>query len=429
MAHAYGFDSFHFVSNGRSIRADGSGQTIALIEAYHNPYLMNDLRTFDRRYGLSGPVVTQAWYGTQSNDNWAGEEMLDVEWAHALAPGAKILVVEARSSSNADLLTAINYARYQPGISVISMSFGHTEVSSDRYLDGYFTTPAGHNGITFVASSGDHGAWEGAQWPATSPDVVGVGGTSLSVTSNGSYVRETGWNNGRLSDGKIWSGGGGYSHYTYEPSYQYSAQSSGWRTVPDVAMDGDPYTGCMVYSTAPSTGRGSWQVIGGTSASAPMFGALIAIADQGRALSGKGTLDGASQTLPAIYSSLMTGDFRDVTSGYNGYYAGVGYDEVTGRGTPMAFYVVRDLMQVGASPYRAASAGSANASLPRGSAMPSVAETSTARHAELVVSRISRPGDPTILPDVNRATLDLHDLAIEQLIRGTMRRRSARITA
>jgi subtilase family serine protease len=273
--------------------------------------------------------------------------VLDVEWAHALAPGAKLVIVEARTSSISDLLTAVNFARNLQGVSVVSMSFGWGESSGESSYDSTFTTPAGHTGITFIAASGDRGAWSGVSYPASSPGVLAVGGTTLRVDAFGNHQSESGWGNG--SNG---ASGGGYSNYEPEPGYQYGVQRSGRRTVPDVSMDADPNTGCSIYFTAPSASRSVWTTVGGTSASAPMWAALIAIADQGHALGGRGTLDGASQTLPALYSAQMTGDFHDVTQGFNGYYAGYGYDLVTGRGSPRAFNIVRDLVQVAPStPY------------------------------------------------------------------------------
>ncbi len=341
MCQAYGINSFHFVgSQGQWITANGSGQTIAIVDAYHDPNLFHDVQTFDRTYKLPDPQITQYWYGTSTNDGWAKEECLDVEWAHAIAPGAKIIEVEAASQSTADLIQAIDFARNQPGVVAVSMSFGLNnafEFSTETQYDSHFTTPSGHTGITFLASTGDSGARYGAQYQAVSPNVLAVGGTTLYVDQYGNYLGETGWS----------GSGGGYSAYEREPSYQYRVQNTGHRTVPDVSMDADPNTGCWIYWTAPSTGRGSLTVVGGTSASTPMWAGLIAIADQGRAVVGKGSLDGPTQTLPAIYSAQMDGDFHDITSGYNGYYAGRGYDLVTGRGTPIAFNVVRDLMQVG----------------------------------------------------------------------------------
>jgi len=358
MCHAYGFDTFQFVSQGKSIKADGSGQTIAIVDAYHDANLFRDVQAFDRNFGLPDPQITQSWYSTSSNDGWAQEECLDVEWAHAIAPGAKIIVVEARSNSNLDLNQAVDFARHQPGVVAVSMSYGHPEVQGDSQNDSLYTTPSGHTGITFLAATMDDGAWPGAEYAATSPNVLAVGGTTLSVDSRGNYLGETGWsgNKGQKCTG------GGYSPYEAEPWYQYRVQNSGHRTVPDVSMDADPNTGCWVYCTAPSTGQGSWQVVGGTSASTPMWAGLIAIADQGRALSGRGSLDGPSQTLPAIYSAQMDGDFHDITSGFNGYYAGPGYDLVTGRGSPIAFNVVRDLMQVSGGVSSTANAASAKSS-------------------------------------------------------------------
>jgi len=193
MCQAYGINSFHFVSQGKSIPANGSSETIAIVDAYHDRNLFGNVQTFDRNFNLPDPQITQYWYGASSNDGWAQEECLDVEWAHAIAPGAKIIVVEARSSSTADLNQAVDFARHQPGVVAVSMSYGSPEVRGDSQFDSLYTTPAGHTGITFLASTGDNGAWPGAQYQATSPNVVAVGGTSLSVDSRGNYLGETGW--------------------------------------------------------------------------------------------------------------------------------------------------------------------------------------------------------------------------------------------
>ena len=137
---------------------------------------------------------------------------LDVEWVHATAPGASILLVEAQSDQLTDLLTAVDYARRQPGVSVVSMSWGTSEFPQEMTLDGYFTTPAGHGGVTFVAATGDNAA--PANWPAVSPNVVAAGGTTLSTFSDGTYRHETGWS----------FGGGGFSEYELSPS-----GSGAWR--------------------------------------------------------------------------------------------------------------------------------------------------------------------------------------------------------
>jgi subtilase family serine protease len=141
---------------------------------------------------------------TDPTNGWALETALDVEWAHALAPKANILLVEASSNLMSDLLTAVNYARNRPGVSAVSMSWGTGEFAGEATYDGFFTTPAGHTGVTFLASTGDDGTPGG--YPAYSPNVVAVGGTTLRVNraiSSPDYVSEIGWT----------GSGGGVSQY------------------------------------------------------------------------------------------------------------------------------------------------------------------------------------------------------------------------
>ena len=164
--------------------------------------------------------------------------------------------------------------------------------------------------MTFVTASGDNGSKNGANWPASSPNVVGVGGTTLWVDAAGNTLLETAWS----------GSGGGFSVLDREPSYQRTVQRTGRRATPDVAMVADPNTGVPVLVLDPSTGQGSWGTYGGTSLSAQLFGGLIAVADQGRALAGLGTLDGDTQTLPLLYS-VSSADFRDLTAGSNGHRA------------------------------------------------------------------------------------------------------------
>jgi subtilase family serine protease len=336
---AYGFNQITF-ANG-TVKGDGSGQTIAIIDAYDDPNIGYDLHQFDVEFGLPDPnlsVVKQTvnglTTGVDPTGGWEIEEAMDVEWAHAMAPGANIMLVEAYDSSQ--LFSAVTWAAQQPGVSVVSMSWGGSEFSSETSYDSVFTTPGGHPGVTFVAAAGDHGV---ISYPASSPNVLGVGGTTLGLNSNSSYQSEIVWNN---NNG--WSGGGGVSAYELEPGYQRSAQNSGMRTSPDVAYNADPNTGYWVYDSY-DTGA-PWQEIGGTSAGAPQWSALIAIADQGRALEGLGSLDGPTQTLPMIYN-MPSAAFHDITVGSNGsgYAAGPGYDEATGRGTPYADRIVAGLTQ------------------------------------------------------------------------------------
>jgi subtilase family serine protease len=359
--HAYGFDQISFSSGGKTIPGNGSGETIAIVDAYDDPkfvsstdpnFINSDLHHFDQQFGLPDPVFTKVTPEGQpaANAGWASEIALDVEWAHAIAPGAKIMLVEAKSDSLTDLLGAVDYARNQPGVAVVSMSWGTTEFAGETSLDSYFTTPAGHQGITFVASSGDIGAWYGPEWPAVSPNVVSVGGTTLSLSKTGNYSGETGWNSiynprtGMITYGST----GGYSSYESEPAYQLGVQSSGARTSPDVAYDANPNTGVYMYDSY----NGGWFSGGGTSAGAPQWAGLFAIADQGRALAHQGTLFGAGQSLPALYKMAQTSYstyYHDVTSGSNGYNAGPGYDLVTGLGTPKAQAVVTALVNTSGS--------------------------------------------------------------------------------
>lgn len=337
---AYGFTNITF-ANG-AIPGDGAGTTIAIVDAYDHPNIASDLHQFDVRFGLPDPVFTKVnqtggtAYPTP-DAGWAGEIALDVEWAHAIAPKANILLVEATDNSMSNLMAAVDYARHVAGVVAISMSWGGNEFSGESVYDSYFTTPAGHAGITFFVSSGDNGA--PVSYPAASPNVVSVGGTTLNVDATGQYQSESGWS----------GSGGGVSAYESQPAYQKGVvtQSTTKRANPDVAYDSNPNTGFPVYNSYGTASGKPWEQYGGTSAAAPQWAALTAIVDQGRALAGLGSLDGATQFLPRLYS-LPSSDFHDVTSGSSSgkpvYTASAGYDLVTGRGTPLADLVVRDLV-------------------------------------------------------------------------------------
>ena len=362
---AYGLNAITFTSpTGSTIKGDGSGETIALIEEFHDPKIQSDVKTFDAKYNLPNPsltVVNQA--GNQTNNSWALEESMDVEYAHAIAPAASILVIEAapaRSQTKElqDQLNAVNTARNTNGVVAISMSWGYGEMSNEAYYDTYFTTPSGHAGITFIASSGDFGDVE---YPVASPNVLSVGGTSLYLTSSGSYQSETAW----------FYSGGGYSAYEPEPNYQRSVQTTGQRATPDVAFDADQSAGVEIYETSPRSGTGSWQVYAGTSLGAPVWAGIIAVVDQGRALAGKGSLDGSTQTLPALYA-LPTSDFHNVRpvlpfgglSSLFGFLFGSGSDgtnanTATGLGSPNGQPLVAGL--VASSTTAGATSGSGQA--------------------------------------------------------------------
>jgi subtilase family serine protease len=325
ITRAYGLNGIQFTSNGTTVPGNGAGETIALIEMYHDPNIQSDLATFDAQYKLPTPAFTQVnQAGDQTSSGWAQEESLDVEWAHAIAPGASILTVEAAPANSAsqqlqNLLTAVNTARNTPGVVAVSMSWGFDEMPNESSFDSYFTTPAGHTGITFIAASGDNGYVE---YPSASPNVLSVGGTSLTLTSTGAYGSETAW---------IQSGGG-YSQFEPEPSYQASVQTTGMRSTPDVAFDGDPNTGVEVYATNPGFGRGGgWQLVGGTSVGAPAWAGIIAIVDQGRTLAGPGSLDGPTQTLPSLYKA-PSADFNTVAAASAPAQFGNGFDPFASAG-------------------------------------------------------------------------------------------------
>jgi subtilase family serine protease len=339
MRTAYGFNK---VASFGSTPADGSGQTIAIIDAYDDPNIVSDLATFDQAYGIAAPpslkVVNQnggaALPGTDPTEGWEGETTLDVEWAHAIAPGASILLVEANSPTGADLFAGVDYARRASGVSVVSMSWGHDDVAaataSDQALaNSYLFTPSGHQGVTFVASTGDQG---NPGFPSTSPRVLAAGGTDLFLNSSGGIINETAWQPQTVGGGRILSGGGGQS------------QEFTGRKVPDVSYNaGVPVA---IYDSFGATPPG-WTGAEGTSASAPQWAALIAIADQGRVQSGLATLDGPTQTLKDIFAAPSS-DFHDITIGRTQTQsAGPGYDLATGIGSPVANLLIPYLAGVG----------------------------------------------------------------------------------
>jgi subtilase family serine protease len=331
---AYQIDRIQFQYKTLRLAGDGSGQTIAIVNANDAPDIANDLHSFDAAFGLSDldgygrfaltKVMPQG--KAPADAGWSLETSLDVEWAHAIAPKAHILLVEAKTASLGDLLSAVNYARRRPGVVAVSMSWGGDEFGAESLFDSTFTTPAGHvggfglrGGVTFVTASGDNSAPAG--WPAVSPNALVVGGTTLNIGPGGRYRGETGWS----------GSGGGLAWYENTAS-------------PDVAYDADPRSGFSVFDSTGGSNNGPWYQVGGTSAGSPQWAALVAIADQGRGYHGKGSLDGPREALPAIYN-LPAGDFHDITSGYNGYFARPGYDLVTGLGSPVANELVEDLAQ------------------------------------------------------------------------------------
>lgn len=306
--HAYGFDK---------ISGNGAGQTIAIVDAYGSPSLANDLKVFSTTFGLQ--QATLAVYYPQgkpaANSGWALETTLDVQWAHAIAPGARIVVVVAKSASISNLLNAVDYAVKTLGAKQVSMSWGAAEFSSEASYDSHFNKA----GVSFFASSGDSGA--GVIWPAASPYVVAVGGTTLQLDSTGTALAETGWS----------GSGGGTSAYCKKPAWQTSFSAGTGRTVPDVSYDADPYTGFPVYISNYNNTTG-WIQVGGTSAGAPQWAAQQALINASRTT----TMTGGGSQLYSTATSAYT-DFFDIISGSNGaYFCNPSYDLVTGLGSPNA---------------------------------------------------------------------------------------------
>ena len=299
--HAYAFDQ---------IPGDGAGQTIGIVVAYGSRTIQSDLNQFCATFGI--PMTTVNVYYPQgvprADSGWALETSLDVEWAHAIAPGARIVLVVAASDSLSNLLNAVDYA-VALGAKQVSMSWGASEFWSETSYDHHFN----RSGVTFVASSGDNGA--GVSWPAASPYVVGVGGTILSLDYYGNIISETAWS----------GSGGGISAYEPRPAYQNGWQGASGRGVPDVSYDADPNTGVAVYISN-YHGHTGWLTVGGTSAGAPQWAAVSALIN---------ATFGIRLSDSVLYSFGNSSYFRDITSGCNGTYcATAGYDYVTGFGSP-----------------------------------------------------------------------------------------------
>jgi PKD repeat protein len=306
-------DGAYGISN---LNSQGEGKTIAIIDAYGSPTAMTDLADFSVTYGLpfaNLTIVKQSGL-TPTDPGWALETSLDIEWAHAIAPMANILLVEANSSSVDDLLWAVDYANSQ-NATVVSMSWGGMEFANESSYNSHFS----HPGTTYVVSSGDMGS--GVEWPAVSPNVVSVGGTTLTVLSNNgvySWGGETGWS----------GSGGGVS--AYEPLQRYQTMAPDFtyhkRSVPDVAFDADPNTGVSIYDTTSYEGLSGWFVVGGTSLGAPSWAGIFTLLPKSGSYQLYNMADNNTR-----YST----NYHDITSGTNGYPAGTGYDLVTGMGSPI----------------------------------------------------------------------------------------------
>ncbi len=326
----------------------GSGKTIAIVDAYDDPTATNDFDVFSSQWGL--PTIaggcncftkvdqTGGTNYPRTNSGWALEISLDIEWAHAIAPQAHILLVEANSNSFANLLAAEDYATAQA--QVVSNSWGGSEFSSETSYDGHF-----NKSVAITVSAGDSGT--PADYPSASPYVLSIGGTSLTIngtTKTGGCI-STGCTYGGET---VWSsGGGGASAYESEPGYQvgYCGTTTNVnncgskRGTPDVAWDADPSTGVAVYDSTRYQGQKGWFQVGGTSVGAPSVAGVIALADQAHST----TL--VTNTLSTRFAYQLDAtsnnygiDYHDVTSGSDGSpccTAGRGYDLASGLGSPV----------------------------------------------------------------------------------------------
>jgi subtilase family serine protease len=293
----------------------GAGKTIAIVDAYDDPTAEGDLAVFSSQYGLPACTTANGCFskvdqsgGTsypRKDAGWALEISLDVQWAHAIAPGAKILLVEASSNSFTNLLAAEDYAKGHA--QYVSNSWGASEFSGESSYDPHFV----QSGVSFFVSSGDAGL--PADYPSASPNVISVGGTTLHF-SGGTFTSETGWS----------SGGGGCSVYETATSAQSGfsqygqANCGGKRATPDVSLDADPASGVSVYDSTRYQGQQGWWKVGGTSASAPMWAGRAAVA-------------GAVVNSAYVYGSNIA--YRDISVGNNGAPCLVGYDLCSGRGS------------------------------------------------------------------------------------------------
>jgi subtilase family serine protease len=375
------------------VSQQGQGETIAIVDAFAQPDIASDINTFSTRFGLPkmdgingdptlSILVPTGQTAPGYDPGWGLEISLDVEWAHSIAPNANIDLITCQDAGGDSLFGAevdsqpyasgVVYAESLPGVVVVSNSYGGPEFSTESNYDVQFTkTP----NVAVTYSTGDNGA--PGEYPAYSPNVVAVGGTSLATRSiRGAYGVEAGWS----------GSGGGTSQFESVPSYQSNnGVNFGARSIPDVSMDADGNTGVFVLDTP----GGGYFDVGGTSLSCPMWAGVIAIGDQalGTSLSSTSILGGL---YGAYNSANYSTDFHDVTTGNNGHAAGPGYDQVTGIGTPKVPGIVSLFSSL--SPAHSPGTPAASSPLSFGTTGQSSASAVAGSHSRFSVSIYSPPG-------------------------------------
>ncbi len=333
----------------------GAGVTVGILE-FSNGYSLQDLQGFWQTFNMAAPEVTFVSVDGTPNDGgiepYDMEATLDIEWASAMAPRAQFVVYEASAQTSdrsfaVSVLNALEYAMYDTANhpDVLSISYGvaefHFAPAVLRAWDSIIAQGA-MVGVTTLVASGDQGAYGRrgpggtrlhVDGPASCPHALAVGGTHLILNPDGSIAEETGWtdvdNNG--------ASGGGISQVFAPPSYQshlelpVKPEYHLGRGVPDVALNADPDTGYAILF------QGSFTVVGGTSAAAPVWAAVLAVVIQARRDKGRSAIGYAH---PTLYDMGGTPVFRDIVSGNNsyggltGYFCTTGWDAVTGWGTP-----------------------------------------------------------------------------------------------
>jgi subtilase family serine protease len=333
----------------------GGSKTIAIVDAYDDPEAAPDLAYFSAQFGI--PFKTAQFEVVYADGfqpdidftgSWELEESLDVEYAHAMAPSAKIYLVEASDNSFTSLFTAVTVATNLvqcgksdstpgacttvTGAGEVSMSWGGGEFTGENSYDTYFN----QKNVVFFASTGDA---PGVIYPAASPFVVSVGGTSIQRSlATGAYVNEINWSDA----------GSGTSALEAAPAYQtgkpaISALVAGKRGTPDVSAIANPYTGVWVYDTMPddfSFADSGWWIVGGTSAASPIWAGIVnnAAATTGFAASSTAELTRLYANVSAT-NVITAANMKDINSGrcyfYMGYGAVAGWDLCTGIGSPV----------------------------------------------------------------------------------------------